>query len=127
MGTTASSVKIGVVTFGSRAQTKAWMDGNSIPARSSLFFLDAMSVLALMHSSSESAKAAAEFASVTKKVGSYSLLPVTRESSRHSPLSNNGMAEMDTTGSRSLSPTSSLSLCPRWGTTTALAWQGRLC
>jgi hypothetical protein len=65
----SSSVKVGVVTFVSRTQTKAWMDRNGVPARSSLFFLDAMSMLALMHSGSESAKAAAEFASVTKKVG----------------------------------------------------------
>jgi hypothetical protein len=45
------------------------MDSNNCPSRASLFFLDAMSMLALMHSGSESAKAAAEFASVTKKVG----------------------------------------------------------
>jgi hypothetical protein len=49
----ARSVKIRVVTFVSWTQTKAWMDRNSIPMHSSLFFLDAMSMLALMHSSSE--------------------------------------------------------------------------
>jgi hypothetical protein len=64
-----SSVKVGVVTFVSQTQMKAWMDRNSVPLCSSLFFLDAMSMLALMHSGSESAKAATEFALVTQKVG----------------------------------------------------------
>ena len=45
------------------------MDRNSVLVRSRLFFLDAMSMLTLMYSGSELAKAAAEFASVTKKVG----------------------------------------------------------
>lgn len=62
-------VKVGTLTFVSRTQTKAWLDTNGVPGRACLFFLDAMSLLALMHSGSESARAAAEFASVTKKVG----------------------------------------------------------
>jgi hypothetical protein len=65
-----SRVKIGVQTFTSRAQTKAWMDMNHCPKRSALFFLDAMGLLALMHGGSmSSTKSAVEFASVTKKVG----------------------------------------------------------
>jgi hypothetical protein len=64
-----SSVKIGIATFASRSHTKAWMDTNGCPTRAGLYFLDAMSVLALMHNGSDSAKTAAEFASVTKKVG----------------------------------------------------------
>jgi hypothetical protein len=64
-----SRVKVGTLTFVSRTQTKAWLDANGVHGRACLFYLDAMSLLALMHSGSESAKAAAEFASVTKKVG----------------------------------------------------------
>lgn len=46
------------------------MDGwEQRPGALEFVFLDAMSMLALMHSGSESAKAATEFASVTKKVG----------------------------------------------------------
>ena len=65
----ASSVQMGTVTFVSRSHAKAWMDLNRCPPRTCIFFLDALSMLALMHSGSESAKAAAEFASITKKVG----------------------------------------------------------
>jgi hypothetical protein len=67
---TAQSVQIGTVNFVSRTMVKAWMDHNGCPPpRTCIFFLDAMSVLALMHGGSESAKLAAEFASITKKVG----------------------------------------------------------
>jgi hypothetical protein len=66
---TAKSVQIGTVNFVSRAMVKAWMDQTKCPPRTCIFFLDAMSVLALMHGGSESAKTAAEFASITKKVG----------------------------------------------------------
>ena len=66
---TFARVKIGMLTFVSRTQTKAWLDTHGVPGRACLFFLDAMSLLALMHSGSESACAAAEFALVTKKVG----------------------------------------------------------
>lgn len=45
------------------------MDRMNCPKCSGLFFLDAMALLALMHSGSELAKATAEFMSVTKKVG----------------------------------------------------------
>jgi hypothetical protein len=45
------------------------MDLNQCPPRTCIFFLDALSMLALMHGGSESAKSAAEFASITKKVG----------------------------------------------------------
>jgi hypothetical protein len=65
----SSSVKVGTLTFVSRSQTRAWMDSHGVPPKACLFFLDAMSMLALMHSGSESAQAAAQFASVTKKVG----------------------------------------------------------
>ena len=66
---TVTSVKMGTLTFVSRSQMKAWLDLNGVPERACLFFLDAMSLLAVMHGGSESAKAAAEFASVSKKVG----------------------------------------------------------
>jgi hypothetical protein len=65
----SARVKVGTLTFVSRTQTKAWLDTNGVSGRACLFFLNAMSLLALMHSGSESAKAAAEFSSVTKKVG----------------------------------------------------------
>jgi hypothetical protein len=65
----ASSVKVGTLTIVSRSQTRAWMDSHGVPPKGCLFFLDAMSMLALMHSGSESVQAAAQFASVTKKVG----------------------------------------------------------
>jgi hypothetical protein len=45
------------------------MDVNNCPTRACLLFLDAMSMLALMHNGSDSAKSAAEFASLSKKVG----------------------------------------------------------
>jgi hypothetical protein len=64
-----SSVKIGVITFTSRMKTKAWMDRTNCTKWSCLFVLDAMSLLALMHSGSESARAIVEFTSITKKVG----------------------------------------------------------
>ena len=66
---TSSSVQVGTTLFVSRSQVKAWMDLNGCPARASLFFLDAMSMLALIHNGSDSAKSAAEFASLSKKVG----------------------------------------------------------
>ena len=65
----SQSVQIGSATFVSRTQVKAWMDLNQCPPRTCIFFLDALSMLALMHGGSESAKSAAEFASITKKVG----------------------------------------------------------
>jgi hypothetical protein len=68
-----SSIKIGVTTFMSRTQTKAWMDRTNCLKCSCLFFLDTMALLALMHSRSESDKAIAKFASITKKVGYASL------------------------------------------------------
>jgi hypothetical protein len=66
---TAHSVQIGTVMFTSRSQVKAWMDLNNCPQRTCIFFLDAVSMLALMHGGCKTAKQAAEFASVTKKVG----------------------------------------------------------
>jgi hypothetical protein len=63
------SMQIGTVTFVSQTQVKAWMDLNRCPPRTCIFFLDALLMLALMHGGSESAKSAAEFASITKKVG----------------------------------------------------------
>jgi hypothetical protein len=66
---TAQSVQIGTVTFVSRTMVRAWMDQTRCPPRTCIFFLDAMSVLALMHGGYESAQSAAEFASITKKVG----------------------------------------------------------
>jgi hypothetical protein len=66
---TTQSVQIGSVNFVSRTMVKAWMDQTRCPPRTCIFFLDAMSVLALMHGGYESAKSAAEFASITKKVG----------------------------------------------------------
>jgi hypothetical protein len=66
---TSQSVQIGTATFVSRTQVKAWMDLHQCPPRTCIFFLDALSMLALMHGGSESAKSAAEFASITKKVG----------------------------------------------------------
>ena len=66
---TSSSVQIGTTLFVSKSQVRAWMDLNGCPPRACLFFLDAMSLLALMHNGSDSAKSAAEFASLSKKVG----------------------------------------------------------
>ena len=66
---TVASVQIGTATFTSRSQVQSWMDMNRCPPKACIFFLDALSMLALMHSGSESAKSAAEFASITKKVG----------------------------------------------------------
>ena len=56
----STSVKIGTLTFVSRLQTKACMDLNGVLERVCLFFIDAMSMLALMHNGSESVKATAE-------------------------------------------------------------------
>jgi hypothetical protein len=65
-----SSVKIGVTTFTSHTQKKAWMDKTNCLKRLGLFFLDTMALLALMHSGSASAAdAAMAFALVMKKVG----------------------------------------------------------
>jgi hypothetical protein len=66
---TSCSMQIRTMMFVSWNQTKAWMDIHRCPPRTCIFFLDALAMLALMHSGSESAKSAAEFASVTKKVG----------------------------------------------------------
>jgi hypothetical protein len=66
---TSCSVQIGTMMFVSRTQTKAWMDLHRCPPRTCIFFLDALVMLALMHSGSESAKSAAEFALVMTKVG----------------------------------------------------------
>ena len=48
------------------------MDLNGCPPRAWVFFLDAMSMLALMHNGLDLAKLAVEFTSLSKKVG-YSL------------------------------------------------------
>jgi BMFP domain-containing protein YqiC len=66
---TAQSVQIGTINFVSRTMVQAWMDQTRCPPRTCIFFLDAMSVLALMHGGYDSAQSAAEFASITKKVG----------------------------------------------------------
>jgi hypothetical protein len=64
---TVASVQLGTATFTSRSQVQSWMDMNRCPPKACIFFLDALSMLALMHSGSASAKSAAEFASITKK------------------------------------------------------------
>lgn len=66
---TALSIKVGIATFMSRTQTKAWLDTTGCPLCGGLFYLDAMLVLALMHRGSKLARAVAEFASVMKTVG----------------------------------------------------------
>ena len=53
---TSTSIQVGTVTFATWSQVKAWMDVNRCPERACLFFLNAMSVLALMHNGSDSAK-----------------------------------------------------------------------
>lgn len=45
------------------------MDLNRCPPRAGIFFLNVMSMLALMHSGSDLAKSTAEFVSLLKKVG----------------------------------------------------------
>jgi hypothetical protein len=65
----SSSVQVGMVTFTTRSQVKAWMDLNRCSPRAGIFFLDMMSMLALIHSGSDSAKSTVEFASLSKKVG----------------------------------------------------------
>lgn len=65
----SASVQIGITLFVSRSQVRAWLDLNRCPQRSCLLFLDAMSMLALLHNGSDSAKSTAEFASLSKKVG----------------------------------------------------------
>ena len=61
---TSLSMQIGTVLFMSWSQVKACLPHT----HTCLYFLDAMSMLVLMHSVSESAKFAAEFASLSVKV-----------------------------------------------------------
>jgi hypothetical protein len=66
---TAQSIQIRMVNFVSQTMVNAWLDQTRCPPKTCIFFLDAMLVLALMHGGYKTAKSAAEFASITKKVG----------------------------------------------------------
>lgn len=65
---TSLSMQIGTMIFMSQSQVKVWMDLNRCLPHTCLYFLDATSMLVLVHSISEPAKFAAEFGSLSMKV-----------------------------------------------------------